>query len=217
MQKVCHSWHPVPLKKHTHFVIPNHKNTVGILVYRLIFIDFEAKVISYIRYSCTTTMEPDSPRRVSCQPPRTGPYKQYRHSLSNAQCSTVTRYLLLGWKCKAIATECGISSRSVYRIQENLMRYGSAHYRALWRAKKLSKADEEALFEYLLHEGWRQQDIGYGTREKLISTSLQSVDSSKDANGQGSTSSAFRSTEVKFYVVVILMISVNFQRRILSS
>src|SRR6267378_7708895 len=77
------------------------------------------------------------------------------------KCSTVTRYLLLGWKCKAIATECGISSRSVYRIQENLMRYGSVrkpHCRTLGRAKKLSKADEEALFEYLLHEGWRQQD-----------------------------------------------------------
>jgi hypothetical protein len=41
------------------------------------------------------------------------------------------------------------------------MRYGSVrkpHYRTLGRAKKLSKADEEALFEYLLHEGWRQQD-----------------------------------------------------------
>ena len=46
-------------------------------------------------------------------------------SLSNAQCSTVMRYLLLGWKCKAVATECGISSRSIHRIQENLMRYGS--------------------------------------------------------------------------------------------
>jgi len=109
-------------------------------------------------------MEPVSPRRVSANPPEPNPsgsYKQYRHSLSNAQCSTVTRYLLLGWKCNAIATECGISSRSVYRIQENLMRYGSVrkpHYRTLGRAKKLSKADEEALFEYLLHEGWRQQD-----------------------------------------------------------
>ena len=41
------------------------------------------------------------------------------------------------------------------------MRYGSVrkpHYHTLGRAKKLSKADEEALFEYLLHERWRQQD-----------------------------------------------------------
>src|SRR6266446_6135802 len=118
-------------------------------------------------------------------------------------------------KCNAIATECGISSRSVYRIQENLMLYGSVrkpHYRTLGRAKKLSKADEEALFEYLLHEGWRQQDeIKYWLwheREVDINQST-TVDSSRDANGQGSTSSAFRSTEVKFYVVVILMISVN--------
>jgi hypothetical protein len=103
------------------------------------------------------------------------------------------------------------------------MRYGSVrkpHYRTLGRAKKLSKVDEEALFEYLLYEGWRQQDeIKYClcTRENLISTSLQSVDSSRDANGQGSNSSTSRSTEAKFYVMVILMISVNLQRGILSS
>jgi hypothetical protein len=192
----------------------NHKNTVGILVYWLIFIDFEAKVISYIRYSCTTTMEPDSPRRVSNAP--ISPF--------SIQCTVCYSHAIsASWKCKAIATECGISSRSVCRIQENLMRYGSVrkpHYRTLGRARKLSKADEEALFEYLLHEGWRQQDeIKYWlcTRENLISTSLQSVDSSRDANGQGSNSSTFRSTEAKFYIVVISMISINLQRRILSS
>lgn len=67
----------------------------------------------------------------------------------------------LAGSARLLQLNVGISSRSVHRIQENLMRYGSVrkpHYRTLGRAKKLSKADEEALFEYLLHEGWRQQD-----------------------------------------------------------
>lgn len=117
-------------------------------------------------------MESNSPPRVSTDvdfpnppddnsPASTHSYRQQRHALSNEQCSAVMRYLLLGWKCEAIATECGISSRSVRRIQENVIRYGSVRkpqHRTLGRARKLSKYDEEALFEYLLHEGWRQQD-----------------------------------------------------------
>ena len=103
------------------------------------------------------------------------------------------------------------------------MRYGSVrkpHYRILGRTKKLSKADEEALFEYLLHEGWRQQDeIKYWLWHEREVDIHQSTISRlfRDANGQGSNLSAFPSTEAKFYAVVILMISVNLQRRILSS
>ena len=60
-------------------------------------------------------------------------------------------------------------------------------------------------------------DIGYGTRGELIVIHRSTiVDYSRDANGQGNNSSASRSAEVKSYVVVIL-ISVNLQRKILFS
>ena len=70
------------------------------------------------------------------------------------------RYLLLGWDIKNIAEQCNVSQQTVYTVENNLMRYGSVHkplYRKLGRARKLSKADETALFEYLMVEGWRQQ------------------------------------------------------------
>ena len=54
-----------------------------------------------------------------------------------------------------------MSQQTVYTVENNLMRYGSVRkplYRKLGRAQKLSKADETALFEYLMAEGWRQQD-----------------------------------------------------------
>jgi hypothetical protein len=50
---------------------------------------------------------------------------------------------------------------SVPRMEENLMRYGSVrkpHCRTLGHARKLCGAGEGALFEYLLHKGWRQHE-----------------------------------------------------------
>lgn len=81
--------------------------------------------------------------------------------LNTTQRSAICRYLLLGWNYKAIAEEVGVSLRSVERYQHNLIHYGSVRkprFRTLGRAHKLSKADEEALLEYLLKEGWRQQE-----------------------------------------------------------
>jgi hypothetical protein len=64
------------------------------------------------------------------------------------------RYLLLGWDVKNIGEQCNVSQQTVYTVElNNLMRYGSV-YRKLGRARKLSKADETALFEYLMAEGW---------------------------------------------------------------
>jgi transposase len=63
-------------------------------------------------------------------------------------------------KPPAVAAEIQVSPRTVYRVQENLIRYGSPKkpgFRKLGRAMKLSKADEEALLEYLLQQGWKQQ------------------------------------------------------------
>lgn len=67
----------------------------------------------------------------------------------------------MGWRFKAIAEECKILERIVYMIQSNLLRYGSIrkpYFRQLGQARKLSKADEDALFDYLLSQGWRQQE-----------------------------------------------------------
>lgn len=68
---------------------------------------------------------------------------------------------MLGWSEAKIAEECRVHSSTVYRIRNNLVSYGSVrkpYYRQLGRARKLSKADEDALFEWLLYEGWRNQD-----------------------------------------------------------
>jgi hypothetical protein len=56
--------------------------------------------------------------------------------------------------------ELGVHHTTVYRLQNNLLRYGSPKrpgLRVLGRARKLFTADEDALLEYLLREGWRQQ------------------------------------------------------------
>ena len=71
-----------------------------------------------------------------------------------------------------------MSQQTVYTVENNLMGYGSVRkplYRKLGRARKLSKADETALFEYLMAEGWRQQDeIVYCERGVLVSRSTVS-------------------------------------------
>ena len=73
----------------------------------------------------------------------------------------MVRYLLLAWDVKNIAEQCNVSLQTVYTVENNLIRYGSVRkplYRKLGHARKLSKADETALFQYLMVEGWRQQD-----------------------------------------------------------
>jgi Homeodomain-like domain len=84
-----------------------------------------------------------------------------RRGLSSSICSQVLRYLLLGWRPEDIVDECGVSRRTVYNMQANLARYGSPakpRYRLLGRPSKLTIADQKALLNWLLHEGWRYQD-----------------------------------------------------------
>ena len=73
----------------------------------------------------------------------------------------ILRCLVLGWRPDAIAEECNVGLRTVYRIEENLFRYGSIvkpRYRMLGLPSKCTEADKNALFEWLLREGWRHQD-----------------------------------------------------------
>ena len=89
------------------------------------------------------------------------PRPQKPRGISADKCAQMLRYLLLGWDIKNIAEQCNVSQQTVYTVENNLMRYGSVRkplYHKLGRARKLSKADETALFEYLMAEGWRQQD-----------------------------------------------------------
>ena len=75
--------------------------------------------------------------------------------------SSITKLLLLGREPLSVAKEAQVSRATVYRLQRNILVHGSARtsgFRSLGRARKLSKADEAALFEYLLSEGWRQQE-----------------------------------------------------------
>jgi transposase len=92
----------------------------------------------------------------------------------------VLRFLLLGWSPHAIAAECRIHLRTVYKLSTSLLLYGSIRQprlRTLGRPRKLTVADEEALLE-LLTEGWRRQDeIVYWLwmeREVLVSQSTVS-------------------------------------------
>ena len=73
----------------------------------------------------------------------------------------VLRYLLLAWHPDNIAVECGVSLQTIYNIQNNLVRYGSTgkpQYQLLGRPSKLTVADKQALFDWLLREGWRHQN-----------------------------------------------------------
>jgi transposase len=56
-------------------------------------------------------------------------------------------YLLLGRRPANIANKCSIGLATVYEMERNLMRYGSA-----LKPKKLTEADTEALLTWLLQE-----------------------------------------------------------------
>lgn len=82
-------------------------------------------------------------------------------SLSRQLRTRILRLLLLGWSPHAIAADCRVHLATVYRLTDNLLRYGSIRapgYRKLGRPRKLTTADEEAILELLLSEGWLQQD-----------------------------------------------------------
>lgn len=94
-------------------------------------------------------------------PPIRCPRMPAAHDLQPHIRARICRSLLLRWPVKAISEDLGISVQSVYNIQSNMLRYGSVskpHYRILGRSRKLSAADEDAVFAWLLQEGWRCQD-----------------------------------------------------------
>ena len=71
------------------------------------------------------------------------------------------RFMLLGWSPHDIAAECRVHIATAYRYIRNLRLYGSPRGLAvckLGRPRKLTRADEEALLELLLMEGWRFLD-----------------------------------------------------------
>ena len=81
--------------------------------------------------------------------------------LSRQLRTRILRLVLLGWSPHAIAADCHVHLATVYKLTNNLLQYGSIKapgYRKLGRPRNLTTADEEAVFEFLLSEGWRQQD-----------------------------------------------------------
>jgi transposase len=81
--------------------------------------------------------------------------------LSRQLRARILRLLLLGWPAHAIAADCRIRLSTVYNQANNLLQYSSIKtpgFRKLGRPRKLTTADEEAVLELLLAEGWRHQD-----------------------------------------------------------
>src|SRR2546423_2774682 len=83
-----------------------------------------------------------------------------QRGLSRALRVRIVRLLHLHTDPPEIASQCGVSLSSVYRIRQNLWKYASSRaprYRKLGQPPKLTKADKDALFEWLAQEGWRDQ------------------------------------------------------------
>ena len=73
----------------------------------------------------------------------------------------ILRFLLLKWSAYDIAAECRVHPVTVYRMARNLLQYGGIRapaVRKLGRPRRLTTADEDAVLELLLSEGWRQQE-----------------------------------------------------------
>jgi transposase len=73
----------------------------------------------------------------------------------------VLRFLLLGWSAHSIAAECRVHPATIYRMARNLLQHGGIRapaVRKLGRPRRLTVADEDAVLELLLSEGWRRQD-----------------------------------------------------------
>jgi transposase len=75
-----------------------------------------------------------------------------------AQC---VRFLMLGWRPEAISKEIFIPVRTIRYWESNLLRYGSSlppRNRTFGRPRKLTRADEDALFNILAIDGWMMHD-----------------------------------------------------------
>ena len=81
--------------------------------------------------------------------------------LSLSKHVTILWYLLLEWRPSVIAEKCGVTTRTVQHMEENLLQYSSTvkpQYWALGCLSKLTEADKKALLDSLLHKEWRYQD-----------------------------------------------------------
>ena len=73
----------------------------------------------------------------------------------------VIRLIQLNWKPKAIQNATNVAPRTIYRWESNILAYGSAVNPfgvPMGRPQSLTIADEDALLQTLLHDGWMQQD-----------------------------------------------------------
>jgi transposase len=74
--------------------------------------------------------------------------------------SKIVRYLLLHWRPIAIAAEVKCDVTVVYRIQQNLFIYGQSvrpHFHPKGAPRRICKAAENSLFQYLEEQPWTQQ------------------------------------------------------------
>jgi transposase len=74
--------------------------------------------------------------------------------------SKILRHLLLGQEPHDVADTCNVALRTVYNYRTNLLLYGSTRgpcIRQLGRPRKLTVADEDAILDLLLREGWRER------------------------------------------------------------
>jgi transposase len=84
-----------------------------------------------------------------------------QNPLSASQRLDIVRFLELGWPVADIAIQVRVSPTAVYNTLQNLVRYGAPvkpQFSKVGRPRKLSQADEDRVFEWLLEEGWRDQD-----------------------------------------------------------
>ena len=104
----------------------------------------------------STVSMPPSPPPL---PPRTAfPAPARPRGLPVSTKTRLVRFLLLGWGYHDIALECRCSLVTVYRVANNLLLHGSSRppqLRKLGRPRKLTPADEDAVWDLLLEEGWQ--------------------------------------------------------------
>jgi transposase len=92
---------------------------------------------------------------------QTSAYRRAGRQFSDVQCARIFTFIELGWKPSAIAKKLHISTRTVEKMQQNLLIYGSMRKPQLLargRPHKMTLADEDALLDYLIAFGWRTQD-----------------------------------------------------------
>jgi transposase len=73
----------------------------------------------------------------------------------------IHRFIELGWKPQAIADREGCSLSMIYKMEQTILTYGTLRkpiQGKLGRPLKVSREDEEALFDEMVRSGWMYQD-----------------------------------------------------------